>query len=282
MNCSLCANEIRAYERNCPVCDTDAGYPNVRAAERADNVKALAGRFDEAERLCALDGRSDVLRRFQSAVKESKAVLCRSLSQTLKMVSTDNDLYASFYGEVEAEARRPEETLIEDDRLIADNLLFPHYHQHIRFASLSLNYQGVRHYGPCSITLSDVAIAHRSTVFEKNSLEFCRELKLGAGAGVPPGYRATWRDRDKLAAAKLQARIEPDDIDVTFPRRLLRDMPDTSPPDFIEVHIYGPLQRRGIERVVVSCGETRAEEALVLEIERRVTDVGAEVIRRGS
>jgi hypothetical protein len=282
MNCGFCGNHIRAHERNCPVCDTDAGYPNVRAAEAAEERAALAERNSAADRGCAADGRSSILAQFRTAVKASKAVLCRSVSQTLKLISTDNELYTSFYLEVEAEARRPEETLVENDRLIADDLLFPHYRHHIRFAALSLNGWGVRQYGKCSITLADLAIAHRSTVFEKNSLEFCREFKLGAGTGIPPGYRASWTDREKLASAKLHRQLRLTDIERTFERRLLRDMPGIAPPDFIEVHIYGPVQRRGVEEIRVPDDVTPAEEAIILEIERRATEVGAEVIRDGS
>src|SRR5436309_16027061 len=40
----------------------------------------------------------------------------------------------SFYAQVGAHMRRPEESFVEQDRLIADNLLFPYYREEIRFA----------------------------------------------------------------------------------------------------------------------------------------------------
>jgi|ERR1017187_257868 hypothetical protein len=181
---------VRSHERNCAVCDADVGYPNVRAAQDSDEASALEGRVAEASRSCAARGCEAVLAQFQEAVQTSRAVLCRSLHQVMSLVSSDNEIYATFYAQINAQTRRPEETLVERERLIADNLLFPYFHQEIRFAALSPDGRGVRHYGACALTLSEVAIRHRATVFEKNSVEFCRERKLGMRKPVPLGFRA--------------------------------------------------------------------------------------------
>ena len=143
-------------------------------------------------------------------------------------------------------ARRPEKSVIDRERLIADDLLFPHYKDKIRFAALSSDGIGVTDYGSCSLVLKTLAISDRATVFEENSLEFCRTRGLGVGRPVPPGHRAVWEERELLGCAKLSARLNPSTPDSFFPGLL------KSGKDFIEVHIYGALHRGSLERIVLN------------------------------
>jgi hypothetical protein len=197
----------------------------------------------------------------------------------MALVSSDNELYASFYGQRRAGARRAEDTPVERERLIADNLLFPHYHEEIRFAALSLTDEGVQYYGRCSIVLSDFAIRHRATVFERNSVEFCKENRLGAGVPLPPGYRAVWDSRDKLAAAKLHGQLKRDDTEVNFQRLLLSNAQQACA-DFVEVNVYGPIHRRAFTNITVDSPATASDEALVIELERRAAEVNVRVVRK--
>jgi hypothetical protein len=277
MECPLCHNDVRPNERHCPVCDADAGYPNVRAANQPAERAALDQRVLIAGEYCNRQGA--VLERFMAAVLQSRPVICRSLHQVLLLVSSDNELYSSFYGQRRAGSRRPEDSVVERERLVADNLLFPHYHEDIRFAALSLTNEGVRYYGDCSIVFNEFAIASRTTVFEQNSFEFCKEHKLGVDTPVPPGHRAVWGDRNKLAGAKLYQQLSSDSNQVTF-RRLLISNGESAGADFVEVHIYGSLHRRSIARITVPEPNNAADEALTLELERRAREVDAEVVRR--
>ena len=279
MTCPECGNGVRKHERNCAVCDADVGYPNVRAAQDAGEISALERRVEEASRLCANRGCGALLGEFLNAVRTSRAVLCRSLHQVMALLSSDNEIYAAFYAQVNARIRRPEETLVERERLIADNLLFPYFHEEIRFAALSLDGRGVGHYGACALVLSELAIKHRATVFEKNSVEFCRERKLGVGKPVPCGFRAVWQERGKLAAAKLHNRLDPNRDSSQFAGVLLADSEGEGSPDFIEVHIYGPVHRRAIESVVVRGPMDPSAEALLIEITRRAEEFNAKVTR---
>jgi hypothetical protein len=273
MQCPACNAAFRMHERNCPVCDADVGYPNVRAVLAPDEVAALAERVDQASKSCAQRDCTDAFERFRQRVGESRAVLCRSLSQVMTLVSSDNELYATFYGQVSAHSRRPEETVVEQERLVADSLLFPFYKDEIRFAALSINGEGVAKYGTCSLVLKDAAIRHRATTFEKNSLEFCRERKLGVGSPVPPGYRAGWKDRQALAAAKLHESLEQNTDPVSFADLLLNNATG----DFVEVHIFGPIHRGAVETINMAELSRRSDEALFIEIERRAQEFGATV-----
>jgi len=278
MKCPKCKEEVRAFERHCPVCQHDCGYPNVRAAESAMEVKALQDRLAAAEASAARRGCGALLTDFRETVRSSSAVLCRSLSKVMTLVSSDNELYASFYELVGMGARRPEETSIELQRLLADDLVFPHYREQIRFAALSMDGRGMKHYGDCSLVLKELGIQDRATVFEENSLYFCIKRSLGVKDNkVPAGYRATWRERDKLAAAKLESALDAGMKADAFPGIMVRAGKTAEEDEFIEVHIYGPLHRRNIGRLVAQKPKQRADRAILKQVGARLAEIGATV-----
>lgn len=41
MDCPKCKNRVPEYARTCPICETDVGFPNVRAAKKTENIEAL-------------------------------------------------------------------------------------------------------------------------------------------------------------------------------------------------------------------------------------------------
>jgi hypothetical protein len=274
MDCKKCHAEIRDWERLCPVCQSDCGYPNVRAAQKPEELQALTERLRDAELAATARNCEKTLEQFREAVRASKAVRCLSLDQVKSLVSSDNQLHASFYQLVGMSARRPENTAVDKARLVADALLFSYYMDQISFAALSLDSRGVSSFGQCSVTLRDSSIRERSTVFERNSLRFCEEHGLGVAKSVPPGYRATWDQRDHLAAAKLEASLDPGMQRSDFPGVLLKSLPKE---DFIEVHIYGPLHRRNIEHVIMRRPK-KADRPLLRQIEKEFKSAGIDAI----
>jgi hypothetical protein len=244
----------------CPSCNKDLGYPNVRAAKVAAEKIALGERYKGALAHAGSRSYTDVLMRFQAALRFSTAVICRSVSKVKELMSSDNELYATFYQLVGVGARRPEKSVVDRERLLADPLLFPYYSSEIRFAALSLDGIGVTDYGACSMVLKNLAINERATVFEENSLGFCRSRKLGFGSPVPPGYRAAWEERDLLGCAKLYSRMDSRTEDKSFPDIL------KSGTEFVEVHIYGSLHRGSLERIVVCKPLNAADRVLILAI----------------
>ena len=149
-------------------------------------------------------------------------------------------------------------------RRIADSIMFPYYEEQIRFATLSLNGVGATAYGDCSIVLREVAISERATVFEENSVLFCERRGLGVAKPLPPGYRATWEDRGILATAKLESRLVPATSAAEFPTILV----GATGQDFVEVHIYGALDRGSIQRIVARKPKSEADRILLEEIKR--------------
>jgi len=218
---------------------------------------------------------------FQSEVANlSKAIICRPLSIVHKLMSSDNELYTSFYNMLDASVRIPEDNIWDNTRESADALLFPHYHKDICFAALSLNDRGIKGYGDHAIVLKTNLIENRATVFEENSFNFVATRSLSAGKPIPPGCRATWENRDRLAVAKLGGLITSATKYEHFPA-VLMDFDGKRNGDFIEVHIYGPIHRRAVEKVVAQAKTRRADVCIINSLRRKLRDVnvGYEVIK---
>ena len=259
--------------RNCVVCGADAGYPNVRMAENRDEVRALEQRFQDALQQARIRCAEQVTEQFRIAVSSSDAVISRPLTKLLELISSDNELYTTYYHQVESQARLPQMNEYDQGRSAIDSVLFPNYHAEIRFAMLSLDGRGLDYYGECAIALKEVSIQDRATVFERNSFDFFQENKIIAGRPPPLGYRATWKTRDRLAVSKLGARIDKSTAPSVFPAMLISDAIGKS--DFIEVHIYGPIHRRAIKSVVVKQPNKKADKTLLKSMRKKLAQIGA-------
>jgi hypothetical protein len=249
----------------------------VREARRQEECAALDTRWKEVHALALQQGRELVLSNFETAVKNSNAVLCRSLGIANWIISSGNILFGTFWLEVEAGIRLPEDNVFDRARGAVDATFFPFYEREIRFAALSLNGRGPEAYGACSIVLKDEVIAHRASVCDENTLVFCRRHSVIVGDPPPPGFRATWSDRCRLAGAKLYGSLSEHMTAKDFPPILLRQARATDEVDFIEVHIYGSMNRESIERMLVPKGVLDVpEDALLVDsMRRKLAEVGA-------
>lgn len=271
MNCpnSECSAEVPAHERNCVVCGTDAGCPNVRAALEVIEVKSLTVRVEEAQKYAKSVGAERVLSEFCDAVRSAKAVVSLPVSRVNELVSSDNALYGTFYQCVDADSRLPESNEWDSLRQSVDALVFPYYFKEIRFGALTLDGRGVAKYGGLSMLLRDAAIRNRATVFEENTVTFVNK-RVHRGDAIPTGYRAVWDSRDRLAAAKIGPKIVSSTTKEEFPALLLDG------DDFIEVHIFGPIHRKAIEKLTGKRPRQRTDRVLLKSIERKVKELGAE------
>jgi hypothetical protein len=277
--CSHCGKPTPAYARSCPFCQTDVGYPNVRAARAGKEIAEVSRRVEEARVSTRARHCEHVLEKFGTAVRTSKAVTCRSLSTLHLLVSTDSLLYTSFYRQVSSGGRLPLENEFDLGRQAIDSTMFPYYFDDIVFGALSLNDTGVRAFGPYSLVLRDELIRLRSSVFEENSFTFCQtKHKIIVGDPVPPGYRALWTDRHLLAMAKLHSHLEATTQPDAFARVLLTESSAPGSSDeFVEVHIFGPIHRSNIEKVIGPRASNRADRLILESVKRKLRDVGAEL-----
>lgn len=252
MNCPVCSEVVLPQERHCPACQTDCGFPNVRAAEQKDEVQALACRVAEAERHADQNGKTLALSQLRDAARQTRAVRARSLDEVHALVKAGNKLMGTFYDLKGAGLLRPPAAQMEAARQSAEPLVFLNYQEKIQFAALTLDDTGLFAYGNCAMILQESKIANRATVFEENCVLFCQRHNIGpAQPTVPPGYRATWARRDDLVVAKLGTRLGASAQESDFPSILISPGSDPSKDDFVEVHIYDRLHRSAIEYVVV-------------------------------
>jgi hypothetical protein len=263
----------------CPACGCHVGFPNVRTALRSEEITALKLRWESAHEDARNRGAETVLNDFEFEVQNrSRAVICRGWGTVDSIVSNDNVLLGTFYLEIAAGIRNPENNAFDEARHVVDSAVFPLYEKEIRFAALTLNGRGPEAYGRCSIVLKDEVIDERTTVFEENTLVFCRQRGIQIGTPIPPGFRAQWKDRYMLAGAKLHKHITASTDSASFPSILLTNSTKTDGGDFIEVHIYGSMNRHSIEQVRGPRPAADEDRVIVDSIERKLNEVGASLI----
>lgn len=273
--CSNCKNRIPGHVRSCPFCQNDVGFPNIRAADAAEERAALAVRLEAAKVSTRARDCENVLIDFGKAVKGSKAIICRSLSVVQRLISNENEMYISFYRQVDSDARLPEANTWDRGRSAVDSTLFPLYHSEIVFGAVGLGAPANNKYGEYAMILKEEMISNRATVFEENSFVFCHSKhKIVAGDPVPAGYRAVWHERDVLAMAKLHSRLDASTKEAQFPQ-ILWTSKDELTEDFIEVHIFGQIHRAAIERVVGPQPKSHADKVIWKSLSRKLKEIGA-------
>jgi hypothetical protein len=257
LQCPTCGAEVRAHEKDCPSCASFCWFPNVRKVEEAEERKALEERYQTARSAALGRDRETIYLAYESALADSVAVICRSLDQVKALLSSESEVYINFYKQRSSGGRRAEDTPIETQREATDVRLFPSYNQEIRFAALSLDGKGALSYGRCSLVLKSAAIERRATAFWENAVDFCNRICPEQMTPIPPGYRAPWGMRAKLAAAKAEPRLDRQTTHAEFSRILLDG------DSFVEVHIHGPLNRNSFDRLLIPRPSGKADHAMV-------------------
>lgn len=231
--------------------------------------------MEEARISATARGCKAELERFRELVgREAKAVIARPLGWLDDISRDDTRSSTTYHREVMSGARLPQENSWDNGRTAVESTIMPNYHHLISFASLSLDGRGLEAFGPFSVTLRDVMVSERSSVFEENPFHFCRRHRVISGEAPPAGYRATWATRGDLAAAKLHYKIESGMADHDFIKLLTTDGPTTGDPDYIEVHIFGNIHRRAIERIRAP-GNLRGSDKIIWhKIRSRLVGIG--------
>ena len=212
-------------------------------------VEALTARYLAALEEARLSGSSAVLSKFDDSVKGAAAVINVELLFLFHLLSSEKELYSTYQLGVRGQIRKPAPDHDDRHRAGVEGVLFGTYGENIRYAALSLDGAGLTSYGRYSVKLRDIAVADRASLLEENSYSFVTQYGIVAGQPIPRGHRATWPDRHKLAVAKLAKRITAATTETAFPRILLLSDGKKAEDDFIEVHIYGPLDANTIESV---------------------------------
>jgi hypothetical protein len=273
--CKNCGHDVPHSERVCPVCNQDVGYPNVRYAERSDEVASLEARVEAAFASARVRGTEPETAAFLLRAGASKAIMNRRLEVLHSWLNDSNPLFISFHQQVRSGARLADDTPWDQQRTSAENTINPNYFSNLSFGALSLDAVGMEYYGPYCVALRDDLIAHRTTVFEENPFEFNRKHSVISGQMPPPGYRAPWMQRGKLAVSKLGVKILSGMTDADFSDVLLEPRRTKSDCDFIEVHVYGPIHHAAIEHVSGPVPKARADNVIWKDVKRKLRAIGA-------
>lgn len=268
-------HEIPGNVTHCVVCAEPVGFPNVRYAERKEEISALGKRLADARISASAKGSLARLESFGRAVAASKAVVCRDSGDLDVMLRGDGQLMQAYHPAVRAGLRVPSNNKHDPKRDMNDSRVSPHFYDRIHFAALSLDRRGVPHYGNCAITLRSDMIHTRTTVFEENPVVFVQKHPIDRSDTIPFGYRAVWDNRDMLAMAKLQPRIDAETPDTAFPVILMEDEPvNTEESDFMEVHVYGDVHPGAFEHVIADIPDDPYDKLLWERMKIRLDQFG--------
>jgi hypothetical protein len=243
--CASCGFENSLMNEKCSRCGMFLGFPNVNECSQKEELEALEKRYQEKVELAAEKGEEDKRIEFEEEVKKSKAVINVDLDYLHFFIVGKHSLYSTYQLQTEGETRDYTRSEFDKERLGIEGTLFGSYGEEIRYAALSLDGSGLKSYGDFTIALADEAVKLRTTLLEENSYGFIRRHKILAGDKIPRGYRAVWKDRQKLAVAKLidKALLTKKENYATI---VLESTGDRTKDEYIEVHIYGKINKEAI------------------------------------
>jgi hypothetical protein len=247
--CKICTSEVSDIEEKCSTCGWNAGPPNVRSAASQEEVNALEERYLAAVEQANADGTQAVVMSFEEDMRGSCAVVNVDLKFLHQFITDNKVTYANYDLSVKGQTRKPAKGQDDRYRRTIEAMLFGGYSEQIRYAALSLDEAGLDSYGPYSIKLREVTIEERASLLEDNSYHFIPKHRMAPGDDVPPGYVATWKERHKLAVAKLAKRFSAGTTKAEHSRILLSGKGDRHKDEYIEVHIYGGFDNKAIESV---------------------------------
>ena len=246
----------------------------MRAAEEPAEREELLRRHADAADVARANTVEAELAVLEAATDDAPLVINRSVHEILRLADGDGNLYATYYQQVDAGLRTPDDSYWDRMRWYADQALFPGYQKDIRFGVLSPAGVGLSYYGAWAMVLKRDMVEHRSSVFERNTASWVADQhidRIGDLRDLPLGRRGTWGDRSRLATVKLVRKLMPAMAPEDISALLVQD-PATPDAEFIEVHVWGPITRRAIESVTLA-------HPGVSRIDRALNDAAAEKLR---
>ena len=273
--CDNCKSDVQDNLANCPTCNDSIGCPNVRIAGKATEDSALENRYQHAINEAESNGYLDSLVNFDSALSNSKAVINVDIDFLHHFITNDKALYSTYLLQVDGGIRLPAMEDLDSDRITADGILFGFYAKHIRHAALTLDGRGLKSYGAYAMSLKDVAIRERASLLESNSYKFITDYNIKKHKDIPPGYRAAWKNRNKLAISKLYKELNSVNSHDEYAKILLRSgktTKDRATDNYVEVHIYGPFDNNAVESVSGKSTAGKKDEQGMLNLVKEYLD----------
>lgn len=272
--CGFCHFELDESQSACRHCGQPANFPNVLAANKSDEISVIENEYDEAISK-ASPGVEAILKDFEKAVRlESKTVLVRPLAEILDLFDRLNNLHQTFHQRLYSGAVNFDGGRYDVNRPCVDAKLFPGYHEMITFGALNIKDTGVSGaYGKCHLVFKGSMTNHRASVFKGNSYKILESLSVRLTDLVPKGLRTTWDRRGKLAVSKFAPKFTGSTTKDDY-SAILNDGAD----DIIEVHVFGSISHRTVEKVVVVKSSLDMDEIYTADALKRKIDVWASTV----
>lgn len=277
MDCPSCRQYAADHLLNCPSCGVHIGFPNVRKATEDRNQRQLRFRYAEARTSLLTRGTWQIAQQFERLVAQSsRAIPARWAILVQNAVEQDGGVFLTYYQQVNAGRRQPQNNAHDIQRQAIDATFFPYYFEQITFLALSLGNRGIEYYGDFHFAYNPQKISSRTSVFEKNSLSFARENKMVAGdSGCTAGFMSAWEQRGVLSLCKLNAKITPQMQQSDFPGLLL-DSTSAEGADFVECHVHGSVGFQGLDEVTCRPATTDEKRVTQLRVIRLLRQQGIE------
>lgn len=258
--CKHCRKQaVYNKEDRCRACNHPAVdlASNVRYAE--DHIQALGDRYREAWGKAAQTGVQPALKKLEKVAKQTVAVVNLHIDWASGFFNDAKLLYTSYGRLVDAEVRAPAGSRQDRQRTGVEGVLYGSHGDFIAYAALSGDGRGLTSYGPVHLELDSIAVGFRATVLEENSYNFVKRHRIVPGDPTPLGYLALWKERHKLAIAKLTERVRGILGKPECCQLLLVSTGGRDTDDFLEVHIYGTFNHQAVKSVKLSQPESAEE-----------------------
>lgn len=199
--CEICGH-LNEYSKVRCRCDHPLGYPNVRKA--LDEREDLITRYETARRA----GDATRLDEIERLASEARPTITMSV-EACDDIMRDRK-YRSYEQRLERGDRQAAMEGDHSDRGQVSAKLFPTYEDNVVYAALTSGKRGLHSYGAISVLweVTEHYLGKRMSLLEENSFHFYDKHDLARlGAPIPKGYRSVWKDRAKLAVAKIGPKI---------------------------------------------------------------------------
>lgn len=199
-----------------------------------------------------------------------------------RQIASGTDVFAGYYDLERLRLRMDAPNGFDWERLRpqAEIQLFGNakYIENIHYACLSLDGEGLSHYGDCILQLSQPMIAHRASCFDGNTaVIFDIEHNFNAR------LRSDWANRHKICIATVGKQLNSTTDPTDFPAILAAPDPggDAANDLFIEVHIFGELTCHSFQSVTfVTTKYGREEHVYKDAVEAKFSRASVNCIRR--
>lgn len=281
--CPECKLEYPTDAKRCTTCGRPApskGFPNVLLAQKTKEKEELNRLYDEAIKDSTSAGSIARVREFEKRVQtDARLITACRFKKFFDIGDQEQGIFPTFQQLHHAELVFAGDDPNNNVRQIAEEATLPGCSRRITFAVLAIDEVGLSHYGNYSLIWQLEMVVHRTTLFIANCLTWRQENGMTLDSAAPPGNRATWEERHRLAVIKCAPQITSRTKPSSFPRILVRNRSKKDLYDvFIEGHIWGFLTRMSLMKVICTSPETsQAKRLMAAEIADELRKHGIDV-----